>query len=249
MQEGRLDSQEQTERLLAMGQMAASLAHEIRNPLGSMELFCSLLKRDLTEEPDKRHLAEQIHKGIKTLDRIISNCLQFSRDLSPKKTLCPDPHGLIEDSLEQAKAKTEQSGLRVEFEKTGRAKAYLDSYLLNQALLNLILNAIEACTEDNSEATEDSSQKSLVKIRSSIHDDQSWTVHVEDNGPGIPGEHLSKIFDPFFSTKRGGTGLGLAISHSIVRAHGGQLFLEAGPRGGTKATIILTNIDREETGR
>ncbi len=219
---------ERTKRLMAMGQMAASLAHEIRNPLGSMELYCSLLKKDLQDRPDLQALAEQVHLGIKTLDRIIGNCLQFSRGIEPKKEPVPSLAPLIESVAAMVRAKVE--GVRIEIAEAPAVPVCLDSYLLKQALCNLVLNAAEAAKE---------AEGPMVRVSWKVDDRGEIEVEVVDNGPGIPAPNLKDIFEPFFTTKQGGTGLGMAVVHSIVTAHGGTVTVENIPGSGVRAVVVI----------
>lgn len=228
--------EDRARRLMAMGQMAASLAHEIRNPLGSMELYCTLLKKDLSGLPKSFELAEQIHSGIKILDRIISNCLQFSRDLVPKRKRITDTSELIDETFTCVQAKAEEAGVRLTFEEKGENELCIDSYLVHQALVNLILNSIEASQEQASADSLDQPE-SVVVVESDRQNADSWFISVRDNGPGITQIEQERIFDPFFTTKNDGTGLGLAIVHSIVAAHSGHVAISSVPGRGTTVTM------------
>lgn len=227
-------------RLMAMGQMAASLAHEIRNPLGSMELYCTLLKKDLKEAPSALELAEQIHAGIKVLDRIISNCLQFSRDLVPRQKRLNDSRTIIDELFHYARPQAEQAEVALTFEEQGSNPIQVDPYLVNQALLNVVLNAIDAAgSKENNTRTE----SGRVLVKSDRAKPGCWAVVVIDNGPGIASEDQERIFDPFFTTKNGGTGLGLAIVHSIVTAHRGSITVESKRGHGTAITLNFGTVD------
>lgn len=221
---------ERAKRLMAMGQMAASLAHEIRNPLGSMELYCTLLKKDLHDRPELLSLADQVHIGIKTLDRIISNCLQFSRGIEPKREPLPSLLPVFESVAAMVRAKAD--GVQIEIEADASAPVCLDSYLFKQALCNLVLNAAEAA--------KDGAASPAVKLTGKVDQRGGVEVEVLDNGPGIPAENLKEIFEPFFTTKRGGTGLGMAVVLSIVTAHGGTITIEnRGDTSGVRARMTL----------
>jgi signal transduction histidine kinase len=230
--------QERAKRLIAMGQMAASLAHEIRNPLGSMELYCTLLKRDLENQPSSFQLAEQIHSGIKILDRIITSCLQFARDLVPRVKCLEDTAELFREVRTCVQARAEKNGVAVEFEEAGSCPVFADPYLVGQALVNVVLNAIEAITESPAPAA-----APRVLVRSGRLDPQRWLLQVIDNGPGITKEEQDKVFDPFFSTKDGGTGLGLAIVHSIVSAHQGTISINSEVGQGTTVEFEFPRPD------
>jgi signal transduction histidine kinase len=225
------------ERLMAMGQMAASLAHEIRNPLGSMELFCSLLKKDLEQQPNLLKLAEQIHSGIRTLDKIISNCLQFSRDIRPQRRVVKDVQELLEEALHFTRSKAEAMTVDVALECEGDGPLQIDPYLIKQVIANLTMNAVEAIEGARDKLPQ--SEQFYVLVGSDLRDADNWTIVVSDNGPGIQAELQDTVFDPFVSTKAEGTGLGLAIVHSIINAHGGKISLSDNAGRGTRITVTL----------
>lgn len=234
-----MSEQERTKRLLAMGEMAATLAHEIRNPLGSMELYCSLLKKDLKNQESLCALAEQIHSGIKNIDRIIANCLQFARDVNPRRKNVNDIRALVVQAINYAKPKADSLQVTIDFHELNQGQAYLDPHLINQVLLNLILNAVEASAEARPE-------KAAVLIESSFDERGNWHLVVCDNGIGISEEDKRRIFDPFFSTKQGGTGLGLTVVHSIVEAHKGRIKIESEKGKGSRFSIELPGAKCEE---
>lgn len=224
-------------RLIAMGQMAASLAHEIRNPLGSMELFCSLLKKDLQDRPNALGLADQIHQGIQRLERIIANCLQFTRDVRPRTEETDDLSALFDEMTRYVGPKARELGVTVRVTTECEGVAAIDHFLLSQVLINLVLNAIEAAAADDSAPRE-------VAVHGSIGATGTLTIFISDNGCGIGTEVLPRIFDPFFTTKTGGTGLGLAIVHSIVTAHRGRISVTSEPGMGTEVIIEIPGSNR-----
>ena len=220
---------EREKKLLAMGEMAASLAHEIRNPLGSMELYCSLLKKGLKEMPEKFEIADQIHQGIKRLDRIISNCLQFSRDLTPRPVMINDWSAYLATIRRETDDRAQQQGVSVTIDVSNAVTARIDRNLLHQALLNLLINAIDAAA---------GSTRSAVSLSVTGTNTEIF-ISVTDSGKGIPLNIRDQIFDPFFTTKEAGNGLGLAIVHSIVSSHRGGLVVEDATDGGAVITICL----------
>ncbi|MDO8427541.1 MAG: ATP-binding protein [Deltaproteobacteria bacterium] len=216
---------ERTRRLAAMGEMAAKIAHEIRNPLGSMAIFATLLERELAHEPEKMKLAGHITKGIKTLDNLLSNMLLFAS--SPAARRRPvDIKEVIEDSILLARGR-EKEGVRIRCSHEGRTALMGDAVLLRQLFLNLLLNALDAIEEGGT-----------IGISTAAPDD-SLEIEVKDTGRGIDRAHLDRIFDPFFSTKERGTGLGLAIVSAIVSAHGGSIEAKSKPGRGTAFMISL----------
>lgn len=228
-------------RLMAMGQMAASLAHEIRNPLGSMELFCSLLRKDLQGDPQKLHLAEQIQRGIKSLDRIISNCLQFARDVVPRRGEISNVKGFLEEIIQTAQGKYGQHCPTISLELLGDGSGNADGYQLGQALLNVLLNALDAVMDVERGAM----RAPQVKIVSDLRDPTRWVLSVQDNGQGMSAEVVQRVFDPFYTTKPGGTGLGLAVVHTILSAHQGTVGIQSLVGTGTTVTF---EIPREGAG-
>lgn len=224
---------ERTRRLAAMGEMAARVAHEIRNPLGSMAIFATILERELGADPEKQQLANHITTGIKSLDNLLSNMLLFAS--SPEARLkSADIRKVVEDSLLLAKGH-EKRGVSVKAEFCGVTTIMADSGLLRQLFLNLIINAIDAMDEGG-----------VLKVRTRIVEDTRsyMEIKVSDTGRGIGKEHIDRVFDPFFSTKDRGTGLGLAIVSAVVNAHSGFIDVASSPGEGTTFTIGLP-IKRE----
>ena len=222
---------ERAQRLMAMGEMAACLAHEIRNPLGSMERYCTLLKKDLQTQPGALALAEQIHQGIRTLDRIITNSLQFSRDITPKLARVEQVQELLDETLAFANARADNVDLVCKIE--GEGPVFVDRYLVTQALLNVVLNGVDAAAERAAV----NGGRGQVTVTSTVSASGEWRVSVHDNGRGIGEADYARIFDPFFTTKKGGTGLGLPIVHSIVTAHDGTIAIESSEATGTNVII------------
>lgn len=216
---------ERTRRLAAMGEMAARIAHEIRNPLGSMAIFATLLERELADEPDKAKLAEHINKGIKTLDNLLSNMLLFAG--SPEAKLKPvELNDIVDDAILLAGDRG-KAGVEIRASYRGRKRVMADPNLLRQLFLNLIINALDAVEEDG-----------RIGISVDTETEEGGVViKVSDNGRGIPREEIDRIFDPFFSTKERGTGLGLAIVSAVVDAHMGRLDVQSEPGKGTTFTL------------
>lgn len=219
---------ERNRRLAAMGEMAAKIAHEIRNPLGSMAIFATLLERELTAEPDKKKLAEHITKGVKTLDNLLSNMLLFAS--APGVRLKQvDLRDAIEDALSMTIG-NEKKGVKIKTSFDGSTLVMGDLAQLRQLFLNLFLNALDALDEDGT---------LIIRIRPSEAEPGVTEVEVKDNGRGIPTESLDRIFDPFFSTKERGTGLGLAIVSTVVAAHEGFIDVSSEEGRGTRFVISL----------
>ena len=215
---------EQEQRLIAMGKMAASLAHEIRNPLGSMELFCSLLEQDLVEQPQLLSTAQQIHKGIKTVNHIIANCLQFAKGIIIRKNEVENVSDYLRSVTDVLRQKINEASVDVATEFLGEGELSIDEYQVKQVIVNLLSNAIDAVSERA--ANSDIEFAKIIRVVSDLTDSEFWTLSIIDSGFGINAEQKENMFDPFYSTKPSGTGLGLAIAVSIISAHCGEIRVE-----------------------
>jgi len=196
-------------RLAAMGEMAATLAHEVRNPLGAMELFVGMLAEEVADRPTARRLTAQVADGIADLNHLVTNILDYTRLPEPKRTAV-DLDALIDEAL-LAAAPALGPGIRIERGSGPGASCAIDRGLLMQTLLNLLRNAGEAMAGEGT-------------LRVAVEPAERWVrVIVADDGPGIPVGREETIFAPFFTTKERGTGLGLAVARAAVAAHGGTL--------------------------
>jgi signal transduction histidine kinase len=241
---------QRSKRLSALGEMAAGIAHEIRNPLGAIQLYANMASDDLSgESPDVMPAKENLHKiasAVRGLNGIVNDVLSFARELEPT----PQPIDIsnqFDKALQTQGPGIEQVGVTVEREDQQRAEVpplQADETLLQQALVNLIRNAVDAmrehadggngdeavseaeaegtaATEASGVGTREQGQPRL--ILDAAPDEHGVTLTVRDTGPGIAEADIDRIFNPFFTTRGTGTGLGLAIVHRIVDAHGGTV--------------------------
>ena len=222
------------ERLLAMGQMAASLAHELRNPLGSIELYSSLLKRELKDDEKSSELLQSMLTSVRTMGHIISNCLQFTKDVKASKQVYSSAEVFLRETSEYARPKGESGGVAIECIDVGDKTFLMDPFLMGQVAINLIINAIDAV--ENVDFPK-------VEVKLDHRNSDFWLFEVIDNGPGISPEIKNRIFDPFFTTKEKGTGLGLPIVFGLVEGHGGEITFQNVPLGGSHAIVKLYNKD------
>ena len=223
-----------TGRLAAMGEMAVRIAHEIRNPLGSIELFSTMLKDDLQDFEELKILAEHISSGVKSINNIVSNLLLFIRpDQQPDRQVL-DVHDALKDSLFFAGHLLDaQNIIEVETELADQPLPIRgDLELLKQVFLNLILNAIQALSKGG---------RLRISSRKITRQDKTrWAeIRLSDNGCGIATADLSKIFDPFYTTRNKGTGLGLTIVHNITKMHGGSIDITSCQGDGTECIVTL----------
>ena len=217
-------------RLAAMGEMAATLAHEVRNPLGSMELFASLLMDDLGDRPAARRLVSQIAEGIKDLNHLVSNILGFTRSPMPQRTTV-DVVAAIEDGLRYTTALLAENriGIVRRYDK-GPLLALADPNLVRQVFLNLIRNAVQAMEEGGT-------------LTISATRGERLAASFADTGSGIPSDAWERIFDPFFTTKERGTGLGLAVVRTLIEAVGGEVRVTACRDQGACFTVLLSPVE------
>lgn len=219
----------QTEKLSALGRMAAGIAHEINNPLGGILLYSTnLLKKVPKEGPLKEGLEIVIQETMRC-KIIIQDLLEFSREKEPKKTFA-NINNIIEKTLSMLENEFRLHHIRVEkLLSSEMPDIFVDVNQMHQVFVNLLLNAVEAI-QDNS----------VITIRSRLDPGQNCViVEITDTGSGIPSENMLKVFEPFFSTKAKGTGLGLAVSYRIIRNHQGDIQVSSQPGKGTRFTIKI----------
>ncbi len=224
------------DRLSAMGEMAAEIAHEIRNPLGSIELFATTLKKDLKGLNELQSLAEHISSGVRSMNNIISNLLLFVSPKQKSEFGMIDICNILNESLFFSKHLLELNGHIRVITRFSQEPLWVngDAELLKQAFLNLIINAVQAMVKGGSLCIE------ACKTVDNTHDGLSLVrIQIRDTGTGVSLENLKKIFDPFFTTKGNGTGLGLAIVHRILELHNGDIDMESTEGKGTVCTVTL----------
>lgn len=225
------------EKLVAMGQLAAGVAHELNTPLGSILGYSQLLM-DSCEDPQRsRHFARVISDQTKRCSRIIHNLLNYARKEKCQGEIC-DVNTLVDevvDTLISCRLKRYQ--IRLERELVGNAIVDGGCGELDIVLTNLLINSVQALKDV---------QDPVIRVRTGITDGGFVYIIVEDNGPGIPGELRSRIFEPFFSTKDvgEGSGLGLSISHAMVSRRGGTLRYDSDYKEGARFIIRLPAVTK-----
>jgi signal transduction histidine kinase len=218
------------ERLAAMGELSAKIAHEVRNPLTGMRTGIQLLKRQtLDNESFQRKLGRMI-QDLNRVERIVSDLLNYSRPLKPdlKKT---DLMKLVRESVEEISAEMEEKGISVESGNYGSPFLEADPDMLKQVFYNILKNASENLAKGD---------RVTVRLAEGASDsDPSVHLVFEDTGPGIPPDQIENIFKPFVTNKPMGTGLGLSICQNIIIEHNGKIWVENGSGKGLKVHIIL----------
>jgi two-component system sensor histidine kinase PilS (NtrC family) len=213
------------ERLAALGGLAASVAHEIRNPLAAISGSAELLTTAELGDEDQRLLKIIVRESTR-LDKLISDILAFTRPRPPERRPCVLAELAIE-TCEAFRADHVAEGVEVAYEGSDEVSAHLDAAQIRQVLWNLLRNAAEANKDEDGAHV-------FVQV---FGDEDDAFIVVQDDGPGISNEHLESIFDPFFTTKESGTGFGLAIVHRVVEDNGGSISVTSRPGEGAKFTI------------
>ena len=222
----------QAEKLAAMGQMLAGVAHELNNPLTAILGVTELLREGQTDQEATKRQLEITHRQARRAARIVQNLLEFSRPASPQKKPV-DLNSIIDRTVQLHEHSLRRNNVEVDFRPQPDFPGVIaDANQLIQVFLNLVTNAEQAIREVRESGR---IQIRLARAGSRI------SVTFQDDGVGIRAESVPRLFDPFYTTKRpgGGTGLGLSICLSIVREHGGTIEAEALPAGGSAFTVYL----------
>ncbi len=226
----RLEEQlQQSEKLASIGQMVATIAHEIRNPLGIIRSSAEMLARKKNPEPTKiRKLSEIIEEEATRLSAILTDFLEFAKPRSPNRSAV-DVREIISRVRENLDSEIESRSLTwaVETENGTVPTVWADGELIYQAFLNVVMNAFEAM---------DPGGNLVIRIKTI---DDLVRMEFVDDGKGISEENIQKIFTPFFTTHEMGTGLGLSVVHNIITAHGGELTVRSEVNRGTVFTVVL----------
>jgi two-component system, NtrC family, sensor histidine kinase HydH len=222
------------DRLSAIGELSASLAHEIRNPLGSIEGAAQILEQPQTSEEMRLEFLGVIRKECRRLNRLLTNLLDFARPRPPEFQEI-DVRPVVDSVVALLSHTAEQN--RIQLRKHVSASlspVESDSEQLKQVLLNLTINAIQAMP-GGGEIEISTAQKNTGIV-----------IAVRDQGAGIPAENVDKIFDPFFTTKDSGTGLGLSVAHQIIVQHGGVITAERNVDRGMTFSVMIPIRHRRE---
>ena len=229
------------DRLAALGEMAAAIAHEVKNPLAGIEVMAGLLKRRLADNEDAQTVLGDIIKEVKMANSIVVEVLDFVRPirLQVERTAIADA---VRDAISLAESHVSRGAIDVEVSLPEELSPIQgDAHQLRQLFTNLLTNAFEAMGGKGSVritavqlAAEDE-----VAVGSDVKAVPMIQIEVVDDGPGVPPDIIDKIFSPFFTTKPQGSGLGLAIVRKIVDAHDGRIDVTARPNGGTRFRITL----------
>lgn len=218
---------EKRQRLSALGQTAAALAHEVRNPLGAMSLFLSMLRQDVEDRPQALALVEEMGRCMSNLNGVVSNILHFAKERSLTKVPI-NLHSIVLDVASHLRAQMPNGSIEVEL--AGSPFISGDEHALRQVLYNLLTNAAQAV-----------GYSGRVVVKGNDGSDFDGVVlNVRDDGPGIADSVIDRIFQPFVSARVGGTGLGLSIVQQIIELHSGTI--KAWNEGGAAFEIRLPRV-------
>jgi signal transduction histidine kinase len=224
-------------RLAELGEMSAKIAHEIRNPLGSIGLFASILQKEIKNE-EHSEIISNIISAVKNMNTTINNVLEFSKTVNPSVSKC-NLSELINKSVLYSSYIIKEKNILVINETDKNTNAEIDENLIGQTFINILINAAHAVQNIDG----------VIIIKSAVvsgGDGENSYVRIdfEDNGPGFSEEIIKNIFNPFFSTKKsGGTGLGLSIALNNVIVHGGYINAEnSAETGGAKISVFLPHL-------
>ncbi len=227
------------DRLAALGEMAAAIAHELKNPLAGIEVMAGLLRRKVPDSPDAQSILTDIINEAKMANATVVEVLDYVRPvrLETERTAIDD---VLHDAVTMAESKSRRGDVSVDLQlSAGLMPIHGDRHQLCQVFTNLIINAFEAL--------EGRGSISIRAEQSYVEDDHHHgearmpivIVQVADDGPGVPGDLADRIFNPFFTTKAQGSGLGLAIVRKIIDAHDGRIDVTSAPGRGTRFTVTL----------
>lgn len=225
--QANFEGMKRAERLSAIGQLSAGLAHEIRNPLASISGAAAILARSQGHDPKNARCLEIIMSECQRLDGLLTNFLNFARPRPPRLQsvqLEPVLENVLGLASHGVRGKTVHFEKRVE---TGLQPVECDPEQLEQVLLNLMINAIEASPDGGTVTLSAAPEESRIAIG------------VVDHGDGVAPAHIDRLFDPFFTTKEHGTGLGLPVAHQIVRQMGGSLLARPNAGRGMTFSVVL----------
>lgn len=225
------DQLRQADRLTALGELSAGMAHEIRNPLGSIRGTAEILRDALPEDNKYTEFSQILIKEVDRLNRVVEDFLNFAQPTTNSQDDFK-PTEVLQEVLQLCHQQTVKGNMRVHWAENKLPAAVGDAAQFKQVFLNLILNAFQAMKEGGE-----------LWIETQMNEQQQINIVFRDSGPGIPTADLDRIFNPFFTTKDNGTGLGLAITYRIVQNHCGKISVRNSPAGGAEFTLILKPAD------
>jgi len=217
-----------SEKLAALGQLAAGIAHEIRNPLTSINILIHSLTENLPTEDSRWEDLKVIEEEILRINEIVDQFLRFAKP-APPLLVKAEVVSIVEETLQLLRPQIEKQRILVQKEFQSLPPILMDREQMKQVILNLLLNGVQAMPKGGH-----------LSLKGHIPEGDHWIkLSIQDSGIGIPPEDIGRLFDPFFSTKEGGVGLGLSIVHRIIDQHRGKIEVESALGKGTLFTVWL----------
>jgi PAS domain S-box-containing protein len=252
------EEQEQLkERLAVLGQMAAGMAHEIRNPLGGIEVTASLLRRRLVSRPEDVALLDKIIAEVKRLNRTVSESLEYVRPLHLEWKWAP-LEGVVQEAVRRASGALEEKSIEVALNLSPEIPSlWMDPDQVRDALANLVRNSFEAIPLSGSVRVETRREALPAPLRFLCVADKKpapaaffqfyAVIRISDTGKGIPEEMRDRLFYPFFTTKQSGSGVGLPLARKIIEGHQGIIDFESEVGRGTTFMVKLPMVNPHDT--
>ena len=217
-------------RLEAMGWMVTKIAHDIRNPLGSIELISSLLRKELSNDADKQKLIDHIIYGVKNIDNVLSNLLHCTHFPKPRFKMVSIKE-ILKKCIEVLSYVIEKNQIIITQEIPPDIRISGDDTLMKQVFMNILLNSLQSMK---------SGGHLSIRVSENVpgkEKGKETEICIKDSGSGISPENLDRIFDPFFTTKEKGTGLGLTVVHNIIKVHDGSIRVYSKSGEGTLVVV------------
>lgn len=214
--------------LATLGELSASVAHEIRNPLCGILLSLEVMQTKMDPEDSRNILLNNLHREALKMERVVNNLLHFARHYQPRPVVC-ELGDVVLRTIDSIKVHLKKRQVEVRVHRSAiRCEAEVDPDLVQQVFRNILLNSVDACPHG-----------SRLDVELGLADDQAVAVAFTDEGEGIEEERLARIFDPFFTSKTSGVGLGLSVSKKIVDAHHGRIDVQSKVGQGSRFTVVL----------
>ncbi|MCP4756596.1 MAG: PAS domain S-box protein [Proteobacteria bacterium] len=245
---------ERKNRLTAMGEIAMQVAHEIRNPLGSIELFVSMMKMDFPEDSNEMELVQHITSAVRSMNHIISNLLEYAKP-RPIALDSLDIHYLLTDFVNFVRFSAEQHAIEIQMDLTAKNHEIRgNGELVKQVFHNLFVNACQAMPEGgvltiSTKNREETDPVLLERFHNSFILERRTlpviNVSFEDTGKGMSEEIKKKVCDPFFTTREQGTGLGLSIVQNTMVSHKGTVLVDSALNTGTRVSLLFPQSGKQ----
>jgi signal transduction histidine kinase len=214
--------------LATLGELSASVAHEIRNPLCGILLSLEVLQTRMDPEDSRNILLNNLHREALKMERVVNNLLHFARHYQPRPIIC-ELGDVVLKTIDSIKTHLAKRQIEVRVRRSAiRCEAEVDPDLVQQVFRNILLNSVDACPKGG-----------RLEVDLGLAEGEAVAVAFTDQGEGIQKDKLARIFDPFFTSKTSGVGLGLSVSKKIVDAHHGRIDVESEPGRGSRFTVVL----------